>query len=937
MTRSEGIDMPGLLWPSHLGRTRGPATHRIPSLYRFSLRFRVRMVALTLVLGTLIVLCLAPSALAAAPEISEVQVFGISRDEATFEATINPMGGGTTYHYELVTEQEFRNSGYATATKIPSAIAGLGDGNAPVAVRQEASGLLAQTAYRLRLIGTNADGVSVSEERIFVTQPTPLGGLANGRAYEQATPVDKAGLNANSLYDAVQAAPDGNAITYYAEAGLPQSEGAQDFGIFQARRGAEDWTALGLLPPASLGSQGRVVGLSEDGLYSYVTVKRPGSANPPMFYSRNNSTRSLQLIGQVSGTPGVLASSADNTLVAFETTAALVPGAIIGRQNVYVWSRDTGEIRLASTLNDGSPPTEEGSFGGAINWWTNAPSTTQGGATSGYYTQHQHVMSADGSRLFFTSGREEEEAGEVQIYMRENPAATQSALDGEGSCIETAKACTKEISAPNAGVVDPLGSRPAIFLGADPSGSLVYFMSSGKLTSDATTGPTDEGTDLYRYDANAPEGQHLVDLSVDVNPTDTSGADVKGLLGYSAEGGEVYFAAAGAIPGSGAPESTCEGHNILLTGLCNIYMWRPGDASPSWVAQLDMGTLEEANRPDIYSLSASSRGNSGGPSVPTARVSPQDGVLVFTSVHPITGYDNEGPLCREVNSLSGGLPGGGPGRCPEIFRYEPGASGPICISCRPDGAQPLGLGASLNSGGLEPVSKPSARPVLLSRAISADGSRVFFTTSDPLVAADVNGNAGCPVVNDFGTGAAQGRCQDVYEWEAPGSNECPSTASESACVHLISSGTSPEPSFFADNDESGSNVFFFTAEELVGQDKDNLLDVYDARVGGGLPLQNASAPEPCVGEVCKGPATPPPSASAPGSTGFRGPENPTPGKGKHKKKHKHHRSKHHKKNHNQRGKHKKPKGVKRRGPQQRSNAGRNVQRPAAGTGRQGGR
>ena len=35
----------------------------------------------------------------------------------------------------------------------------------------------------------------------------------------------------------------------------------------------------------------------------------------------------------------------------------------------------------------------------------------------------------------------------------------------------------------------------------------------------------------------------------------------------------------------------------------------------------------------------------------------------------------------------------------------------------------------------------------------------------------------------------------------------------------------------------GNNVFFFTTQGLVAQDRDELVDVYDARVGGGIAAQ----------------------------------------------------------------------------------------------------
>jgi hypothetical protein len=62
-------------------------------------------------------------------------------------------------------------------------------------------------------------------------------------------------------------------------------------------------------------------------------------------------------------------------------------------------------------------------------------------------------------------------------------------------------------------------------------------------------------------------------------------------------------------------------------------------------------------------------------------------------------------------------------------------------------------------------------------------------------------------------------------------------------VSLISAGTGPYASGLATASESGNDVFFTTSDELVKQDTDELIDIYDARVGGGfVPTQTA---QPC--------------------------------------------------------------------------------------------
>jgi hypothetical protein len=87
---------------------------------------------------------------------------------------------------------------------------------------------------------------------------------------------------------------------------------------------------------------------------------------------------------------------------------------------------------------------------------------------------------------------------------------------------------------------------------------------------------------------------------------------------------------------------------------------------------------------------------------------------------------------------------------------------------------------------------------------------------------------------------------------------------------LISSGTSANDSAYLGNGVDGKDVFFFTTDDLVPQDRNgNVYKLYDARVGGGFPAPPEPAP-PCSGEGCRQP-----SGSAPGTsqvaTGVTGP------------------------------------------------------------------
>jgi hypothetical protein len=69
---------------------------------------------------------------------------------------------------------------------------------------------------------------------------------------------------------------------------------------------------------------------------------------------------------------------------------------------------------------------------------------------------------------------------------------------------------------------------------------------------------------------------------------------------------------------------------------------------------------------------------------------------------------------------------------------------------------------------------------------------------------------------------------------------------------LISSGQDPSDSYYMETSPDGRDALFITREQLVGWDHDQSYDLYDARVGGGLPEPTPQTPA-CAGEACRGP------------------------------------------------------------------------------------
>jgi hypothetical protein len=401
--------------------------------------------------------------------------------------------------------------------------------------------------------------------------------------------------------------------------------------------------------------------------------------------------------------------------------------------------------------------------------------------------------------------------------------------------------------------------------------------------------PVNPGNDLYRFDREAPAGQRLSDLTAD---GEGDGAEVQGVLGTSRDGSHVYFAANGVLAGGAAPGNchTTTSHGALnsIGGNCNLYLWHEGQVT--FLARLNAVGGKTGSDAGNWLPAPQGIFGSDAYAPRSAFASPDGQTLLFRSREKLSSYENEG--------------------VPELYRYRVGAPAIACVSCNPAGVAP-GDGPSLGSISFADLSPRPGTASLLSRNLSSDGNRAFFETTEALSPLDTNANDGCPT-----TGFARSTtptCLDVYEWEAPGSGSCsegsPSySAQNEGCLYLISTGKSESPSFFADASESGNDAFFFTRSRLAGQDKDELQDVYDARVGGGLASQNLPPAPICEStEACREPAPPPPAEATPATPTFTGPQNPKPKRGKksnhkknkHKKKQKHHKqSKHQRANAN---------------------------------------
>jgi hypothetical protein len=195
--------------------------------------------------------------------------------------------------------------------------------------------------------------------------------------------------------------------------------------------------------------------------------------------------------------------------------------------------------------------------------------------------------------------------------------------------------------------------------------------------------------------------------------------------------------------------------------------------------------------------------------------SPNGRYFVFSSF-ALAGqsYDNHSAKCES----SAGNEGFTELRCFEIYVYDVAEEELTCASCPADGSPSTGPARMGPEGG--PEFSHYGAPFV------NDDGEAFFDTPTRLVPADVNGN------------------RDVYMYQ-------------DGDVQLVSPGKADFEARLADVSANGDDVFFMTEEGLVGQDRDRQADLYDARVGGGIPSQSPSPVTGCSGADCRGPSPAP--------------------------------------------------------------------------------
>jgi hypothetical protein len=731
---------------------------------------------------------------------------GVVLSEARLRAAINPAGMPTTYHLDYGP-----TSSYGTQT----AEASVGEDSSSHLVTRFLQGLAAGSTYHYRFVATNSLGTTEGPDRTFTTYSQfipdtdcsnqqfrigPSAALPDCRAYEMVSPIDKngagivelSGLTSRAGYN--EAATNGDSITYSSGVAFGAQPGARNANQYIGSRGPGGWSTQSINPPAGrlirepyasiTGSfetpfklfssdlqQAWIVDygqhpLTPDATEGWATVYRRDNANgsynalAPHVFSSESEYPAIFANEEFAEIQG---ASQDFKHIAFNESARLTPDAAnsIIRQ-AYVSSPNG--LHLVSVLPDGTANPLRSTVG-----------TTRG--DSEHYGWFYHAVSADASRIFWSSSTSQ--FAEGKIYLRENPDDPESTgKDGEGNCIpEAGRACTIAVS-----------EEPAYFWTASEDGSKAFYTEGNINRPEA---------DLFEFDVNSRSRHKVAGM-------------VSGVLGSSDDASFVYFVSTEDLA-AGATE-----------GQPNIYLDHDGTMTfVAGLAEAEVGTV--FGIPSNVVLSTVDNGLALNHA---SRVSPDGRHVAFETIKAQGSYDNTDAVTGEPDM--------------EVYLYDANASGESgtlhCVSCNPSGGRPTGQRLQVpytanpdNPTGLNAAAWISTFPNNLNspRLLSPDGSRVYFNSYDALVSRDTNGVQDVYQWEAVGAGSCRAG--------GPGYSEA-----NGGCISLISTGQSPVKSEFVDASTDGRDVFIRTDSSLDPRDP-GLADIYDAREGGGFPVTGGTS------------------------------------------------------------------------------------------------
>ncbi|HEY7831282.1 MAG TPA: hypothetical protein VIC06_12040 [Solirubrobacteraceae bacterium] len=789
--------------------------------------------------------------LPSAPTIDSASTENLSSSSADLRAAINPHAAATTYRFQYGT-----SSAYGTSVPVPDGSIAAGLANRTVL--QHVTGLQPNTTYHWRVIAQNLAGTTTGVDHTFFYTTTGVA-LPDNRQYEMVTPPHKNAALIGTGFFVLRpdVSQDGSrvvlqSIQCFGGAGSCTGDREANGEPFGFTRMSGGWVTTPLAPPATQFGANTMRLVSADAGTALFGIQT-SPAGGDEWYARQPDGSFLDVgpvtppsLGTVlSAVRKVVATTADLSHIVWSTAPT----------NAGLWPFDATTEGTGGSLYEyvgagNAAPVLVGVSGGAGSTDLIGVCGAEGGGAPG-------SLSADGRVVFFAvdpcSSGSGVNAG-VPVPARELFARIDESrsvlVSGRSPAGCTSVAC----------LGSPVGD--AWFVGASVDGSKAFFTSTQQLTDgaseDSRSGDSAyggagcanatgvNGCNLYEYDFANPAGHGL--LAVSAGDTSGGGPRVQGVVASSSDGSHVYFVARGVLSGAANSEG-----GVARDGAENLYVFERDAAHPEGHLTF-IASLPESDDENWLENSHSRLAN----------LTPDGRFLVFTS---------HGALTADDTSVSGAM---------QVFRYDAQTGELVRVSVgdrgfndngnRPAGTPCLSSGSFVCSEDAT-IAEPQTTRAGVARldpTMSHDGSFVFFRSPVALTPGALDD---VRIGEEPGTGLP-GYTQNVYEYH-------------DGRVFLVSDGRDTGQSgngyergvsdvHLIGSDATGANVFFTTADRLVGSDTDTQLDFYDARVcTAGDPCVPSSPPSVamCDGEACHGAAGVAPPVPAGATVTFAGPGN----------------------------------------------------------------
>jgi hypothetical protein len=758
----------------------------------------------------------------AAPQINPFDAGPLTPTSADLNAEVNPNNAATVYWFEWGTE----DCSTADCASLPASHeANAGSGPFFTYLLRTLTDLQPQTTYHFRVVAKNAFGIAEGPDRTFTTPPpepacTNNGQLGAGflpdcRAWEMVSPPDKNGIQVVPETDKHHIATDGDAVTFSALGAFADPQGSAIDTEYLARRTAapatNGWATHAINPPERPVTYGAAVAGASS---TYVDA-----FTPDLSAAVYKTWRPLVDAPKVSEVTNLYRIDG---IGAGPTSAHILTDSLAPNPVPPTWATFFGGLfvkQYVPVFAGASADLSHVAFESTLDLTTDAPPYTGFCEIGGIECPTKVYENADGV---------------VRLVSR-IPQAPDAFCDDEAGppCV----AAESSMTALSSQFKFRFYSRRTV----SDDGARVFFQSPA---TDLGSGPLylrEDGARTYRlaengafWDASRDGSRAFFTTPEALLSTDEDAAP--DLYMFEAEkpaGQRLTLVSQGdsGIDGylEGVLGASPDGHYVYFVndgqliagappvGIVGLFVWHDGQLR--FLGHFDsLGEVNSNSNRTVWAAPASAK---------ASRATPDGRHFLFTAVTDagftgrggFTGYDHAGHR--------------------ELYLYGADTGRLICATCDPSGA-PATAAATIyerNAAAASDSTSDSAQ------ALSDDGRFVFFNSQEALVSEDTNG------------------APDAYEFDAG-----------TGALHLLSSGTDPSPSYFVDATPDGSDVFIVTRQRLSGWDVDGAYDLYDARVGGGLP-EPAPVPALCEGESCLPATASGPGLSAAGSESA-GPGNP---------------------------------------------------------------